>query len=261
MAMKTAFTIPRRLFPGSIVLTLVPLLVLSAGYCHGFGVIQETEKPVSPIEVPDPANEPSSDDAAMSEQDSRELFDGETMDGWEIVGFGGQDKIEVVDDAIVAEAGYPLAGIASTLKDLPNSGYTLSLEAQKIDGTDFFCCVSFPVKDQHCSLVLGGWGGTLCGISCINTEDASQNSKKWLKKFERGQWYAIEIKVTDDRIVCSVDDEVMVDLPLDGVELSLRSEVHSTTPIGICAFETKSAWRNIRLTTLAARLDRDKNKK
>lgn len=248
--MKTAFTIRRRLSLGLIAVTISGPGTLpdDCNGCWGFGGVQESTRSAPPVHEQQTAKDTAIDTAPATEQDTRKLFDGESMDGWEIVGFGGQDKIEVVDGAIVAEAGYPLAGIASTLKDLPKTGYTLALEAQKIEGTDFFCCVTFPVKEQHCSLVLGGWGGTLCGISCINAEDASQNATKWLKKFERGQWYAIEIKVTDDRIVCSVDDEVTVDLPLDGVELSLRSEVHSTTPIGICAFETKSAWRNVRLT-------------
>lgn len=244
MLLKTRFHSQK---PGSwLVRSLIPCCIAiicvspSRGFC---GIQQETKS------VPQSTKKESAtpDQATTPEIDPSKLFDGETLNGWEIVDFGGQDNIEVVDGSIVAEAGYPLAGIACTLTDLPKTGYTLALEAQKIDGTDFFCCVTFPVKEQHCSLVLGGWGGTLCGISCINEEDASQNSTKWLKKFERGQWYAVEIRVTDDRIVCKVDNEVTVDLPLDGVELSLRSEVHSTTPIGICAFETKSAWRNIRL--------------
>ncbi len=256
--MKTAFPIRRHFIIGLLALTIAGLATISSNCCYGLGARQETTKPAPPVAVQEPANDSSKSAAQSPEQESRKLFDGETMVGWEIVAFGGQDKIEVVDGSIVAEAGYPLAGIASTLKDLPRSGYTLALEAQKIDGTDFFCCVTFPVKEQHCSLVVGGWGGTLCGISCIDGDDASHNSTKWLKKFERGQWYDIEIKVTDDRIVCSVDDEVAVDLPLNGIELSLRSEVHSTTPIGICAFETKSAWRNIRLTLHTASPDSGK---
>jgi hypothetical protein len=108
--------------------------------------------------------------------------------------------------------------------------------------------LTFPVKDEFCSLVVGGWGGPVTGISCINGEDASGNQTRLLKKYEPGRWYAIRVDVRDDRLTCSIDDERVVDLPLDGVRLSLRGEVDATRPLGICAFETKAAWRNIRLT-------------
>jgi hypothetical protein len=222
----------------------VLMLALLTGLC-GTALTSAQERPDPPATSSGtPLDQAGQEPSAAP----RKLFDGKTLSNWEVVGFGGQEQIEVAGGAIVADAGYPLAGIASTLDDLPKSGYTLSLEAKKIEGTDFFCCVTFPVGQQYCSFVVGGWGGTLCGISCINGDDAAHNATRTLKKFERDRWYAIEISVGDDRVVCKIDGEVAVDLPRQGAELGLRSEVLVTTPMGLCAFETKSAWRNICLT-------------
>jgi Domain of Unknown Function (DUF1080) len=179
------------------------------------------------------------------------LFDGKSMDRWEIADFGGQDRIEVIDGAIVCEPGYPIAGIRSLRDDLPTNDYMLELEAQKIDGTDFFCCLTFPVNDGHLSLVLGGWGGTTCGLSCLDEKDAAHNETRFVRRFPREQWFRIQIRMSGNRVVASIDGEEVVNADLAGRKISLRSEVLRTTPIGICAFETKAAWRNIRVTRIA----------
>lgn len=180
------------------------------------------------------------------------LFDGKTMDQWAIADFGGQDRIEVIDGAIVCEPGYPIAGIRSVRDDLPTNDYMIELEAQKIDGTDFFCCLTFPVNDDHLSLVLGGWGGTTCGLSCLDEKDAAHNETRFVRRFPREQWFRIQVRVAGNRVVASIDGEEVVNADLAGKKISLRSEVLRTTPIGICAFETKAAWRNIRVTRITA---------
>ncbi len=195
-----------------------------------------------------PDSNESADEAQITEQTPRDLFDGETLDGWKIVDFGGQDDVRVTEGAITVRAGYPLAGIVWAGDKLPRNQYRLELEAKKIDGTDFFCCLTFPVNDQSCSLVLGGWGGTVTGISCIDGRDASDNATRTLHKYEPGRWYAIQVEVSVDRIICQVDGKAIVDVRLEGIELSLRPEVVLTAPLGICAYETSAAWRNIRLT-------------
>ncbi len=180
-------------------------------------------------------------------QTTRALFDGRSLAGWETIGFGSQSEILVQDGMLVSGAGSPLAGVRFAGGDLPKTNYRLCVEAMKISGTDFFCCITFPVNHEFCSLVLGGWGGPVCGISCIDGVDAAGNETRTLKKFEPGQWYAIQIDVSDERIVCRIDGQTLVDLPLAGIHLSLRTEVEATRPVGICAFETESAWRNIQL--------------
>ncbi len=200
-----------------------------------------TDRPVA-----DPGSRPdeSPDASAYS---VRQLFDGRTMNQWEIIGFGTGREIVVADGCIVAEAGYPLAGIRFTGDELPVTDYSLCLDARKIDGTDFFCCITFPAGQETCSFVMGGWGGPVTGISCVDEADASDNQTRSVKKYEPGKWYPVRIDVTDGRIVCHVDGETVVDLPRDGIRLSVRGDIDKTRPLGICAFETESSWRNIQL--------------
>ena len=40
-------------------------------------------------------------------------------------------------------------------KKLPTINYELSLEARRVEGEDFFCCLTFPYKKTHASFVLG----------------------------------------------------------------------------------------------------------
>ncbi|MBN2588491.1 MAG: hypothetical protein JXA96_01410 [Sedimentisphaerales bacterium] len=51
---------------------------------------------------------------------------------------------------------------------LVTMSYEITLEAMRVEGSDFFCGLTFPVDENPCTLIPGGWGGTLCGLSCIN---------------------------------------------------------------------------------------------
>ena len=41
----------------------------------------------------------------------------------------------------------------------PKTDYEVSLEAMRVDGVDFFCGMTFPVRSEFCTLIVGGWGG------------------------------------------------------------------------------------------------------
>ena len=185
-----------------------------------------------------------------SDEQWQDLFNGRDLSGWKVINFGGQEEFVVQDQSIVGPPGYPLAGIVSEHEDLPKTNYELRLDAQKKDGTDFFCCLTFPVGNSHCSLVLGGWGGTVSGISCIDRRDASSNSTQFLRRYDQGRWYAVRVRVTDDRLTCWLDDQQVVDLELAGIQLQVRTEVLPCRPLGLCGFETETAWKNIQLKRL-----------
>ena len=89
------------------------------------------------------------------------LFDGKTLKNWRITQFGGQGNVVVGDGAIEMGMGSPLTGITYTEK-MPKCNYEVLIEAQRIDGIDFFSTVTFPANDSFCSLVVGGWAGAGC---------------------------------------------------------------------------------------------------
>lgn len=175
-----------------------------------------------------------------------QLFDGETLDGWVVANFVLPGTVEVVDGAIQLEMGDGCTGVTWG-DDFPKMEYEVKLEAKKLSGNDFFCGITFPVGDSFCSLIVGGWGGPVVGLSNIDGYDASENETSSLKKFEPDSWYTIHLKVSSDKIEAWIDGEQVINLDTRGKQLSIRSDVAPSKPFGICSWRTSSTLRNIRL--------------
>ncbi len=181
--------------------------------------------------------------------ESSDLFDGKTLGDWKPTEFGTGRSVTVSDGAIELEEGFPLTGV-SYAGEVPHDNFALDLEAQRVSGNDFFCAVTFPVGDSHCTLVLGGWGGTVTGLSCLDGKDASENETTQYVRYERNRWYRVRIRVVEQRVEAWLDDRRLVDVDCRGREVSLRNEVLLSRPLGICSFATTARLRNIRLVEL-----------
>jgi hypothetical protein len=192
------------------------------------------------------AAEPAKDSKQPAAKD---LFDGKTLEGWKSTAFGNEGKVFVKDGVIHMEKGESMTGITWTGKP-PKSNYELSLEGMRVDGNDFFCTTTFPVGDAHCSLVVGGWGGTIVGLSSVDHFDASENNTGTSKEFKSNTWYRIKIRVTDDKIEAWIDDKQVVDQERKEHTFSIRSECNLSRPLGICTWYTAGAVRKIRLQEL-----------
>ena len=179
-------------------------------------------------------------------RDEKVLFDGVTLDNWQVIDFEGHGNISIVDSSIIIGKGDLISGIRWT-EDFPKTNYEVNLYARRIEGSDFFCGMTFPVKDSFLTLVLGGWGGALVGLSCIDGYDAANNMTGTLFHFGSGWWYAIRLRVTDKKIEAWIEDEKVVDFLIGDSRLSLRWEVESSVPFGITTYKTTGALRNIRL--------------
>lgn len=182
----------------------------------------------------------------ISKQDTTCLFDGETLDGWEITNFGPQGPVYVSGGAIILGMGEGCTGITWG-KEFPVMNYKVTLEAKRVSGNDFFCGMTFPVGKEPCTLIVGGWGGTVVGLSSINKKDASENETTTLMKFEKDHWYRICLMVKEDTIKAFIDDTVVVDFVKEDKVLSIRPEVELSKPFGIASWYTTAALRNIRL--------------
>jgi hypothetical protein len=181
--------------------------------------------------------------------DKNSLFDGETLNGWKITEFGPQGPVLISDGKIIMNYGDGCTGITWD-NEFPTMNYEVTVEARKTSGNDFFCGMTFPVNDEFCSLIVGGWGGPVVGLSCIDGKDASDNNTKILKQFEKNVWYKIKLQVTNEKILAWVDDEKLVDFAFAGHELSIRPEVSLSKPFGICSWNTTSEIRKISLVEL-----------
>ena len=114
----------------------------------------------------------------------KDLFDGKTLNGWKPTEFGGEGKVEVKDGRIVMEMGGMMTGITWAGSVLHNN-YELQLEGMRLDGSDFFCTTTFPVGKDPCTLVVGGWGGMVVGLSNVDHEDASENGTTKTMSFKK----------------------------------------------------------------------------
>ncbi len=180
----------------------------------------------------------------------KSLFDGKSLKGWKTPQFGGEGKVAVKDGAIVLERGDGMTGIAYAGTDFPKMDYEVSLEGKRVDGSDFFCTTTFPVGDSFCSLVTGGWGGSVAGLSSIDYYDASDNMTTKFKDFKTGQWYKFRVRVTKDKIQAWIDDEKTVDLETKGHKISIRFECDPCKPFGVASWNTTGAVRDIRVRAL-----------
>lgn len=179
------------------------------------------------------------------------LFDGSTLDRWEVVDYLESGRVYVKGGAIVLEKGVEQTGVQWT-GPVIESNYEIELEAMRVEGEDFFCGLTFPVKQDFCSLIVGGWRGKVVGLSCIDTEDAAENETTVLMDFEKGKWYPIRLRVTDDEIKVWIEGDKVIDVPIKGRIVDTRPEVNPCKPLGIMSWKTTAAVRNIFMRPVTA---------
>src|SRR5262245_58332116 len=182
------------------------------------------------------------------------LFDGKSLEGWKVTEFGGEGEVSVEEGVIVMRMGQPLTGI--TWKDagkIPTDDFEITLQAMKRKGDDFFCALTFPVRDSHASFVVGGWAGTVVGLSSINGLDASENETTQYEKLDRNKWYNVRVRVADGKIECWLNDKQMVDVELKDNRISTRIEVDPNKPLGVCCYNVESGIKDIKLRRLPDR--------
>jgi hypothetical protein len=179
------------------------------------------------------------------------LFDGKSLRGWRETEFAGRGEISISDERLVLGFGESLTGV-TWAGDFPRTNYEVQLEAMRVDGSDFFCGMTFPVGDQPCSLIVGGWGGTVVGLSSIDNNDASENETTRFIRFEKGRWYRIRLRVTEEKIEAWIDKDRVVNVPRGDRSFSVRSEVELSRPFGFASWRTTAALRQITLQGIKA---------
>jgi len=196
------------------------------------------------------ADEPAKPAAKADEAGWKSLFNGKTLEGWKLTKFGGDGEVEVVDGQLILHQGGPLTGVTLINKDFPKVDFEISLEAKRVEGTDFFVGLTFPVRDSYASFIVGGWAGSVVGISSLDGQDAANNETTKVIRFENGKWYKFRVRVTEKRIQTWIDEEQVVDANIEGRRVSTRNEVDLSRPVGLASYETQAALRNIRYRVL-----------
>jgi 3-keto-disaccharide hydrolase len=178
------------------------------------------------------------------------LFDGKSLDGWKKTDFYHAGDVKVEDGKIVMNAGGSMTGITSTRQDLPRTGYELGYEAMRLSGVDFFAAATFPVGKSFITLVNGGWGGHVTGLSSLNGMDASENETTRGYQYQDKTWYRFRVRVTDAVIRCWVNDKELIAVNYQDKQVGTRVEVRANEPLGFATWETGGAIRNIEIRLL-----------
>ncbi len=198
----------------------------------------------SKITLPPGAAKPP---APFSGEGWEAMFDGQSLDGWRETPFAGRGEVRGQDGVIVLSMGDPFTGINYT-NEFPRMNYEVALDAMRVMGSDFFCGLTVPVGTNFCSLIVGGWGGSLVGISSLDGLDASENETMKYMNFENGRWYRIRLRVTDRKLEAWIDQDKLIDVVTTDKKISLRpGEIEMSKPFGLACWQTAAVYREIKL--------------
>jgi hypothetical protein len=196
--------------------------------------------------------------AAEEKPKQHVLLDGnpESLDNWEEVDMGGSGPVSWYEDRMVVELGEMLSGAVYKKADqLPTTNYEITLEAMRTSGVDFFCGLTFPVGDlETCAtFIMGGWGGSVTGISSIDGMDAANNATGTFQRYEDDKWYQVKLRVTPKNLSAWIGDEQVVDIDIEGRKVSLRAgPMEAYAPLSLTTYNTTGEFRNVVLTELAS---------
>jgi hypothetical protein len=202
----------------------------------------------------------------------QKLFDGKTLNGWQILPLPEKNdptknktnktnkpttkkkqNVKVEKESIIINAITGMDGI-KYLREFPKCDYEICYEAKRVEGSDFFAALTFPVGDDFCTFVNGGWGGSTIGLSCIDGGDASSNETFNSYSFNDNEWYKFRIRVTKNKIEVWItgkdankksEETQVVDLEYKNRKLSLRDETESYKPLGFAVWYSIGHLRNV----------------
>lgn len=187
--------------------------------------------------------------AVAPPSDEVQMFDGKTLKGWKITDFAGKGEVEVKDGKIILHEAV-MTGINYT-NPVPKMDYEISYDACRLEGSDFFASLTFPVAETWCTLITGGWGGGVVGLSSLDNMDASENETSQFVQFENGKWYNFRVRVTKNKIEAWLDDKQIIKVDTKEKRVDLRpGEIESCKPLGFATWSTAGALKNIKLKYL-----------
>lgn len=180
------------------------------------------------------------------------MFDGKSLDGWKPftkTEYSKGGKVEVKENSIHIAEGFPYSYIQWKGK-FPKENYEVFLRTMKPDGNDIFCGILFPVGTNYCSLVLGGWGNSITGLSCIDNMAAADNEYAVMNSYTTNKWYKVTLRVTGTNIMTWVGGKKLIDVDRSKHEISPYFGLEMMAPFGVFTFGTPGAFEEISVRRL-----------
>jgi Domain of Unknown Function (DUF1080) len=192
--------------------------------------------------------------ALALQAEPRALFNGKDLSGWKRAEIWGNGTVEARSNGVVScGIGKPLSGIAYT-NSFPTMSYEVKMDAMRKEGGDFFVAMTLPIETNACTIVIGGWGGGLCGISSIEYMDASENPYSSGLALTNNVWYTLRVRVTPGLLEVFLNDTLYTaKVTFEKSSLfTLRSgsDIDKTLPFGLATYETHALWRNLTVSTI-----------
>ena len=181
-----------------------------------------------------------------------ELFNGRDLTGWNVLTkeyFDMPGKVSVKDGAMILGAGSDLTGVKWG-GEMLKTDFTLSLEARRVEGSDFFCGLTFPVGEGYVSLILGGWGGTAVGLSNVDDMSAIENATSQAIEFVKNKWYSIEVTVAEGYVRVWLDDKKIIEQVIAGKRFNVWPQKELVRPLGVATYCTVGAIRRFAIKRL-----------
>lgn len=179
------------------------------------------------------------------------LLDFDMVQHWAPAAIEGSGMAQVTNGEITLPAGKPMTAVrfeAWESMKLPVTDYAIEFEAMRVEGQDFFGAVTFPVRSlKTCAtLVNGGWGGGLVGISNIDEQSANENATRSEHRFVNGQWYRFRLEVHDEEIKGWLDGRLVINASIKARTISLRAgDIEQCAPFGVATYGTTGKVRGL----------------
>ncbi len=237
------------------------LIVVLAGTFACEKPSSQTPKPSAAKDVP-PKTHPNvskredplkADLAKLKPGEVAGLFNGRDLTGWKVLTEGYFDlagKVYVEDGTLVLGAGNQMTGVQWTGSALRDN-FRIYLEAKRVEGDDFFCGLTFPVGEGYVTLILGGWSGSVVGLSNVDHLSAVDNNTTQIIEFKKNTWYSVEARVAGGKVRIWLDGELIIDQETTGRNFDVWPQQEPARPIGITTYSTKGAIRDIYVEHLA----------
>lgn len=182
------------------------------------------------------------------------LFDGKSLDDWENVDIGASGMVELEGGLMIINAGDSVSGaVYKKAANLPMTNYEMSFDAKRLDGVDFFVGLTFPVGNAKtcATLLCGGWGGAVTGISSIDNLDASENNTSSFQRYEDDKWYSVRLRVTPEKLGVWLDGKHIIDEDIKGKKISVRpGPIENYLPLSFTTYATTAAIRNVKMIAI-----------
>jgi len=160
--------------------------------------------------------------------------------------FADHGKVLVQKKEMHLKEGSPATGIRYK-RNVPRREYEIHCEAKRTGGSDFFYGLTFPIDQDYCSLIVGGWGGSAVGLSNLDGLSAIENSTTQYIEFEKNRWYEIRLRVAQGKIIVWIDEKLIFDVAIRGHAFDIWWEQAPMRPLGIATWNTSAALRNFKI--------------